>query len=129
MSTLPPELKFTKTHEWLKTQNDEVVIGITAHAQELLGDLVFVDLPEVGRTISSGEEVAVVESVKAASDVYAPVSGTVCAVNQQVCENPALVNQDPYGNGWLIKIRPNNLSDLEILLSTEQYQQVISEDH
>ena len=99
------DLKFTRTHEWLKSNGTEMTIGITEHAQQLLGDMVFVELPEKGDEVNAGDELGVVESVKAASDFYAPISGVVIAVNQQVSENPALVNSDPYGAGWLVKIK------------------------
>lgn len=123
------DLKFTKTHEWLLTGNDEFTVGITDHAQQLLGDMVFVELPEEGDIVSVGDELGVVESVKAASDFYAPVSGKVVAVNQQVSENPALVNSDPYGAGWLVKIKASNLNELNDLLNAEQYQNEIAEEH
>lgn len=123
------DLKFTITHEWLKEGNGEVTIGITDHAQELLGDMVFIELPEVGDQVSAGEELGVVESVKAASDFYAPISGIVSAVNELVAENPALVNTDPYAAGWLVKIKPSHPDELNSLLSAEQYQNEISEEH
>ncbi|WP_028388832.1 glycine cleavage system protein GcvH [Legionella fairfieldensis] len=123
------DLKFTRTHEWLRLEGEEMVVGITEHAQQLLGDMVFVELPEVGDEINAGEELGVVESVKAASDFYAPVSGQVTAVNQEVSENPALVNSDPYGTGWLVKIRPANVTELNGLLNADQYQNEIAEDN
>lgn len=123
------DLKFTTTHEWLKQAGEEVIIGITAHAQELLGDMVFVELPEVGDTVQAGSELGVVESVKAASDFYAPVSGVVSAINQDVVNNPALVNSAPYDAGWLVKIKPNQVAEMEQLLTFEQYQKQIAEDH
>src|SRR3989338_8117350 len=101
------ELRFTSTNEWLKQQEDEVVVGITDHAQQLLGDMVFVELPEVGDQVNAGDELGVVESVKAASDFYAPISGVVTAVNQQVSDNPAIVNNDPYDTGWLVRMKPS----------------------
>lgn len=123
------DLKFTSTHEWLKEGQNEVTIGITDHAQELLGDMVFVELPEIGDEVSAGEELGVVESVKAASDFYAPVSGVVTAVNVVVVENPALVNSEPYTSGWLVKIKPSHPDEIESLLSAEQYQNEITEEH
>ncbi|KTD20924.1 glycine cleavage system H protein [Legionella lansingensis] len=123
------ELKFTKTHEWLRTDDNEFTVGITEHAQELLGDMVFVELPEEGDEVNAGDEIGVVESVKAASDFYAPVSGVIVAVNQSVSENPALVNKEPYGAGWLVKIKPSNTTELNDLLDNEQYQNEIKEDH
>lgn len=124
------DLKFTRTHEWLKSgEQQEYTVGITEHAQQLLGDMVFVELPEEGHEVHAGDELGVVESVKAASDFYAPISGTIVAINQQVCENPALVNSDPYGNGWLVKIRSTNPTELTHLLNADQYQNEIAKDH
>lgn len=123
------ELKFTNTHEWLKEEQNEVIIGITDHAQQLLGDMVFVELPEVGDEVSAGEELGVVESVKAASDFYSPISGIVTAVNEVVVENPALVNSDPYAAGWLVKLKPSHPSEINSLLTAEQYQNEIAEEH
>lgn len=124
------DLKFTRTHEWLQvTNNDEASIGITEHAQQLLGDMVFVELPAEGDEINAGDELGVVESVKAASDFYAPMSGVVIAVNQQVCDNPAIVNSDPYGAGWLVKIRLKNPAELSELLTREQYENEIAEEN
>lgn len=123
------DLKFTKTHEWLKADDGEMTIGITDHAQQLLGDMVFVELPEEGDEVKAGDELGVVESVKAASDFYAPVSGIVIAVNQEVSANPAIVNTDPYVAGWLVKIRASNPSELNNLLDADQYSNEIAEDH
>ncbi len=123
------ELKFTKTHEWLREGPTEVTVGITAHAQELLGDMVFVELPEVGQEVSAGDELGVVESVKAASDFYAPISGVVTAVNDAVLANPALVNSDPYVQGWLVKLKPSELDQTNVLLSDDQYQREIAESN
>lgn len=129
MSSSPQNLRFTQTHEWLATDQDEMTIGITEHAQQLLGDMVFVELPVVGDEVHAGDELGVLESVKAASDFYAPISGVIIAVNQQVSENPALVNADPYGAGWLVKIKADNLEEIDELLDDEQYQDEIAEDH
>lgn len=123
------DMKFTLTHEWLKTGQDEVTVGITDHAQQLLGDMVYVELPAVGTAFSAGDELGVVESVKAASDFYAPISGVITAINDLVVQEPAIVNTDPYTAGWLVKIKPNNLEDLERLLNADQYQNEIAEDH
>jgi glycine cleavage system H protein len=123
------DLKFTTTHEWLKEDNDEVIIGITDHAQQLLGDMVFVEFPEIGYKVRAGEELGVVESVKAASDFYAPVSGVVTAVNEFVTENPAIVNTNPYTEGWLVKLKPSNLKELDTLLNAEEYQNETAEEH
>ena len=123
------DLRFTRTHEWLQTANTEVIVGITEHAQQLLGDMVFIEMPEEGHEVKAGEELGVVESVKAASDFYAPISGVVVAVNHQASENPALVNSDPYGAGWLVKIRASNPEELNNLLTAEQYNNEIAEDN
>lgn len=128
MSNTPKNLRFTQTHEWLATDEENAAIGITEHAQELLGDMVFVELPQVGDEVNAGDEIGVLESVKAASDFYAPISGTVVAVNHEVVDNPSLVNRDPYGQGWLVKIRPNNQAEIQSLLDEEQYQQEIVEE-
>ena len=129
MSSIPSELKYAPTHEWVRVEeNGEVVIGITEHAQDLLGDMVFIELPEVGRTLDASEECAVVESVKAASDIYAPVSGTVIAINEELEDSPELVNSDPYGDGWLFRVKLADESDLEELLSATGYQSAIDEE-
>lgn len=107
MSELPGDLKYTKEHEWLRQEEDgSVTIGITDHAQSALGDLVYVELPEVGLDVESGGEMAVVESVKAASDVYAPISGAVLAVNEVLSDDPEKINADPYGDGWIVRVQP-----------------------
>lgn len=121
--------KFTKTHEWIKEESNEITVGITEHAQELLGDMVFVELPEVGDTVEAGDELGVVESVKAASDFYAPVSGVVTAINEEVVAEPSLVNSDPLHTGWLVKLKPNNPEELNNLLSADQYQHEIAEEN
>lgn len=123
------ELKFTTTHEWLKAEPNEVTIGITDHAQQLLGDMVFVELPEPGDEVSAGQELGVVESVKAASDFYAPVSGVVIAVNEAVIQNPAIVNSDPYTDGWLVRMKPSHPDEIDDLLSADEYQNEIAEEH
>jgi glycine cleavage system H protein len=126
MSSIPENLKYTESHEWVLVGNDGVAtVGITAHAQELLGDLVFVELPEVGDAVQSGKECAVVESVKAASDVYSPVEGHVVEVNDNLSDSPELVNSDPYGEGWLFKVRLTN-TDFSQLLSAADYSNVAS---
>ena len=118
---IPPSLKYTKSHEWVRLEADgSVTIGITDHAQELLGDLVFVELPEIGKELAAGQEAAVVESVKAASDVYAPIAGTVTAVNGSVPDAPESVNQDAYA-AWLFRLTPANAADLDALLDAEDY--------
>lgn len=129
MSNTPTNLKFTMTHEWINQQEQDMTVGITDHAQQLLGDMVFVDLPEVGKEVNAGDELGVVESVKAASDFYAPMSGVVVAVNSRVNEEPALVNHDPYGEGWLVKMKPSNPQEINSLLTLDQYQAEIAEEH
>ncbi len=129
MSDTPKNLRFTETHEWIATDQDDMTVGITDHAQQLLGDMVFVELPQMGDEVHAGDELGVLESVKAASDFYAPISGVVVAVNEQVTENPALVNSDPYGAGWLIKIQANELGEIDALLDEEEYQSAFSEEH
>ena len=129
MSKVPANLKYTDSHEWVRVDADDLcVIGITEHAQCLLGDLVFVELPDLENNVRSGDETSVVESVKAASDVYSPVTGTIYAVNEELVEMPELVNQDPYGKGWLYKIKPSNKNELASLLSHEQYEKKIAEE-
>ena len=127
MST-PAELKYTPSHEWVKSEADgSVTIGITDHAQDLLGDLVFIELPEVGKHFAAGVEAAVVESVKAAADVYAPISGTVTAVNEAVVDAPESVNRDAY-TAWLFKFKPDNLADIDGLLDAASYQQTVASE-
>ena len=122
MSNIPSELKFTRSHEWLKQMPDGITeIGISDHAQHALGDLVFVELPEIGRSLSAGETCAVLESVKTASDVYTPVAGTVVAVNDQLRHTPELINRDPYGGGWLMRLRPERVDADSGLMSASQY--------
>jgi glycine cleavage system H protein len=123
MSNTPNELKYAASHEWARVEEDgTVTVGITDHAQIALGDVVFVELPEVGTVFSAGQEAGVVESVKAASDVYAPVSGEVIEVNEALEEAPEAINADPYGDGWFYKIRPSDASELDGLLTADQYQ-------
>lgn len=128
MSNIPAELKYAKSHEWVREEADgTLTVGITAHAQDLLGDMVFVELPEPGRALSAGQDCAVVESVKAASDIYAPLAGEITAINEAVVDSPELVNQDPYGAGWLFRIKPSNLADLSTLLDATAYGAVAAE--
>lgn len=131
MSDIPSELKYTKTHEWVEDEGDGTVkVGITDHAQDLLGDMVYVELPEIGRTVATGEECAVVESVKAASDVYSPVSGEIVEVNEVLADSPELVNKDPYGEGWIMRIQLADSTELDGLLGAEDYAEAISgEEH
>jgi glycine cleavage system H protein len=129
MSEIPTELKYTKSHEWVRSEEDgTVTIGITDHAQELLGDLVFVELPEVGSEMSAEDAVCVVESVKAASDVYMPVSGEVVEVNAVLADAPETINDSPYDDGWLIRIQPSNPDELEDLMDADSYDAEIAED-
>jgi glycine cleavage system H protein len=122
MSKVPTDRKYARSHEWVREQADGTVeVGISDHAQHSLGDLVFVEVPEVGRTLQQGEACAVVESVKAASDVYAPVAGTVVAVNDALAQAPELVNQDPYGGGWIMRLKPSAALGAADLLNAEAY--------
>jgi glycine cleavage system H protein len=131
MSTIPAELKYSKSHEWARSESDgTVTVGITDHAQDLLGDMVYVELPEAGRTLDAGQECAVVESVKAASDVYCPVAGEVVAVNEALADSPELVNKDPYGEGWMMRIKPAAADAMDDLLDADAYQALVdSEEH
>lgn len=122
MSNIPAELKYVASHEWLRAEADgTVTVGITHHAQELLGDIVFVELPEVGANLAAEVQAGVVESVKAASDVYAPIAGEIVAVNEALPDTPETANSDPYGEGWFFKIKPANPADLDGLMNAEQY--------
>jgi glycine cleavage system H protein len=122
MSNVPADLKYARSHEWVRQQADGTVeVGISDHAQHALGDLVFVEVPTVGRTLQQGDACAVVESVKAASDVYAPVAGTVVAVNEALAKAPELVNQDPYGGGWIMRLKPSASVASADLLDAEAY--------
>ena len=115
------ELRYSKDHEWVRTDGDAATIGISDHAQNALGDVVFVDLPEVGRTVAAHEAIAVVESVKAASDVYAPISGRIVEVNSALAEDPGLINREPTGEGWFFKIEPANPAEIEALMDESAY--------
>lgn len=127
MSNIPAELKYVKSHEWIQIQADgSIVVGITDHAQNALGDLVFVETPKVGRVLSAGDSCAVVESVKAASDVYAPVAGEVTDANPALTTTPELLNTDPYHGGWLWKQTVTNAGELEVLLDAAGYEKVLS---
>jgi glycine cleavage system H protein len=127
--TIPADLKYTKSHEWSKLEADgTVLVGITDHAQEALGDIVFLELPEAGRIVAAGEEVAVVESVKAASDIYAPIAGEILAANDEAAAAPESVNADAYG-AWLFRIKPANVADLDALLDAAAYEAAAGEDH
>lgn len=129
MSDTPEELRYTKSHEWVRMRDDGTAdVGITDHAQEQLGDLVYVELPETGDTVSAGDDCAVVESVKAASDVYAPVAGEIVAVNENLADSPETVNQSPYDEGWLFRIRPADAGEVEALLDAEGYRESVAEE-
>ena len=129
MSEIPSELKYTKSHEWVRSEDDgSITIGITDHAQELLGDLVFVELPEIGSEMSAEDAVCVVESVKAASDVYMPVSGEVVAINDALADAPETINDSPYDDGWLIKVKLSSPDELEDLMDADSYNTEITED-
>ncbi|PKI14336.1 glycine cleavage system protein GcvH [Colwellia sp. 12G3] len=129
MSNIPTELKYATSHEWVSVAIDGIVtVGITEHAQGLLGDMVFVELPDVDDSISTGDDVAVAESVKAASDIYAPVSGTVVEINEALEDAPELVNSDAFGEGWLFKVKLDDASELDNLLDAEGYANSIDED-
>jgi glycine cleavage system H protein len=125
MANVPADLKYAKSHEWVRLNGGEAVVGITDHAQHELTDVVFVELPEVGRKLKSGESCAVVESVKTASDIYSPVTGEVIEANKAVVDNPALVNSDPYSKGWFFKVKLSNPAELATLLTPEQYSNQI----
>ncbi|HEY0939312.1 MAG TPA: glycine cleavage system protein GcvH [Steroidobacter sp.] len=130
MSNIPADLKYLESHEWARVESDgTVTVGISDHAQGALGDLVFVEVPEVGKSLSKGGAAAVVESVKAASDVYSPVSGEVVAANEALSGSPELVNSDPYGEGWLFKIKPSNSAELQQLLDAKAYEKVVADAH
>jgi len=121
MSEIPADLKYAKSHEWVRVSGDVATVGITDHAQHELTDVVFVELPAVGRKVKAGEACAVVESVKTASDIYSPVSGDITEINKAAVDNPALVNTEPYKNGWSFKIKPSNPAEVGSLMAPEQY--------
>ena len=129
MAEFPEELKYASTHEWAR-QDDSglVVVGISDHAQDALGDIVFLELPEPDMEVNQGMEVAVVESVKAASDIYAPISGVIVAVNKALEDTPEMVNESPYDDGWLFKIQPNDEDDMNQLLTADEYADLCSDD-
>lgn len=129
MSELPSELKYAATHEWVRVEGDGIVsVGITDHAQDALGDVVFVELPDVGATLNTGDEAGVVESVKAASDIYAPVSGEVVEVNTVLEDEPETVNNSPYGDGWFYKLHISDPSELDDLLDADGYREVVANE-
>lgn len=129
MSDIPNELRYSKSHEWIRQEKADVyTIGITDHAQHQLGDLVFVELPEVDADVNAGDEVVVVESVKTAADVYSPLTGKIIEINESLQSQPAMVNQDPYGDGWLYRIKAEDESELDDLLDSDQYESEIAEE-
>lgn len=129
MSEIRKELKYLSTHEWARVEEDgSVTVGITDHAQEALGDVVFVELPEVGATVNVGEEAGVVESVKAASDIYSPVTGTVIAINEQLADSPETINESPYDEGWFFRVRPDDMTELDDTLDSDDYLQAIEDE-
>jgi glycine cleavage system H protein len=128
MSDLPGDLLYTSDHEWLRREDDgSVTLGITDHAQSSLGDLVYVELPEVGLDVDEGGEMAVVESVKAASDVYAPIGGNIVAVNEDLADDPEKINSDPYGDGWIVRMQPSDTIDESAMMSPDAYQTFLDE--
>ena len=129
MSQTPSELYYAKTHEWVRREEDgTVTVGITEHAQDALGDVVFVETPEVGDHIAAGDQAGVVESVKAASDIYAPIGGEVFAVNEALEDTPEVVNTDAFNDGWFFKMQPDDMSELDVLLSAEEYIALFDEE-
>jgi glycine cleavage system H protein len=129
MSELPGDLLYTSEHEWLRREDDgSVTIGVTDHAQAALGDLVYVELPEVGQDVDSGGDMAVVESVKAASDVYAPIDGSVVAVNEELADDPEKINADPYGDGWIVRLQPSESIDESALIAPDAYQELLDQE-
>ena len=128
MSNVPSELKFLPSHEWVLIEGDIATIGVSDHAQELLGDLVFVELPEESDSISAGDSVGVIESVKAASDTYAPLTGEVIEINSELEDSPERINDDPYGDGWMYKIKMEDADEVDNLIDAEAYSESIAED-
>ncbi|MBT8506694.1 glycine cleavage system protein H [Coxiella-like endosymbiont of Rhipicephalus sanguineus] len=129
MAEFPAELRYSKSHEWVRKESDGTfTVGVTDHAQEQLGDLVFIELPDIDSQVDASDEVAVVESVKTAADVYSPLTGEVVEVNEALQTDPALVNRDPYGDGWLYRIRPNDESELDELLNASDYEALTQEE-
>lgn len=129
MSKVPNNLKYTKSHEWVEVLQDGTIrVGVTDHAQTLLGDMVYVELPQPGKTFSANQECAVVESVKAASDVYSPIAGQVVEVNNALTDAPELINSDPYGEGWILRLKPRAATDVNTLLAPDAYAKVAEEE-
>ncbi len=128
MSQLPSDLKYASSHEWVRVEGDIATVGITDHAQDALGDVVYVELPEVGDHLDAGDEAGVVESVKAASDIYSPISGEVIEINEELADSPETINKDAYHDGWFYKLRISDADELEDLLTAEEYQASVEED-
>lgn len=128
MSNVPSELKFLSSHEWVLVEGDVATVGVSDHAQELLGDLVFVELPEVESSVAVGDSVGVIESVKAASDTYAPFSGEIIEVNTELEDSPERINDDPYGDGWMYRIKIEDMDEIDNLLDADAYAEAIAED-
>jgi glycine cleavage system H protein len=127
MGEIPKDLKYTKDHEWARKAGAVVVVGVTAHAQEALGDVVYVELPKIGAPVTAGKPFGVIESTKAVSELFAPVSGRVVKVNDELTDAPQVVNQDPYGQGWLVELEPSDQKALDSLLSAQDYEQLIKD--
>lgn len=125
----PEDVRYTAEHEWARLERESVTVGITSYATDQLGDVVFVELPDVGRKLEAGKPFGVVEAVKTVSDLYAPVSGEVIEVNGALVDNPALVNQEPFGEGWMIRIKPSQPADVDRLLSVSAYEKLVEEQH
>jgi len=125
---VPPELRYSKDHEWVRVEGDIAALGITDHAQEQLGDLVYLDLPEVGTAVHQLEKLGEIESVKAVSDLFSPVSGEVTERNEEAVKAPELVNQDPYGRGWLVRLSLSDASEVDKLLTAEQYEELVAQE-
>ncbi|MES2661869.1 MAG: glycine cleavage system protein GcvH [Pseudomonadota bacterium] len=129
MSDVPNDLRYLSTHEWIRIdENDIGTVGISDHAQQALGDLVFAEVPEIGTVVSAGDETGVVESVKAASDIYAPVSGEIVAINEDLADAPEMINQDPYGDGWIYQIRLSDPEEVDALMTAADYKEQVLED-
>jgi glycine cleavage system H protein len=125
----PEDVRYTAEHEWARLEGGVVTVGITSYATDQLGDVVFVELPEVGRRLEATKPFGVVEAVKTVSDLYAPVTGQVVAINDALADNPALVNQSPFGEGWMIRVKPDHADDVKKLLSHDDYEQLVEQDH
>ena len=129
MSNQPKDLKYTKTHEWIRRHEQQIEVGITDFAQHQLSDITYVELPEVGNNFVANDEAVVVESIKAASDVYAPVSGVITEVNDALANAPEVINSDPYGQGWLFRMTPDNMADVDALMNAGQYELSLAAEH